>query len=163
VLGIDLPTSTVRHALTSLGFSCQWQPPEAYHVRVPYWRTDVRIPDDVAEEVARVIGYDEIPTKGLGGEIPPSIIEPRRALRESLRDALVAVDAGSDHILADDAGGAPAVVPEELAMHPPLRVESAERGYEYLRPVLGQLVKTLAANIRQHEGEIALPRRRACT
>jgi phenylalanyl-tRNA synthetase beta chain len=160
VLGIDLPTSSVRHALTSLGFSCLWQPPDTYHVRVPYWRTDVRIPDDVAEEVARIVGYDEIPTKGLGGEIPPSIIEPRRELRERLRDALVA--AGMQEVITYSLTTMEAlqqvVPPEDLTTYPPLRVVnplSAE--YEYLRPVLrANLLRTLGANIRQHEGEVAL-------
>lgn len=160
VLGIDLPTSNVRHALTSLGLPCHWEPPDTYHVRVPYWRTDVRIPDDVAEEVARIIGYDEIPTKGLGGEIPPAIIEPRRELRERLRDALVA--AGMQEVITYSLTTLEAlqqvVPPEDLATYPPLRVVnplSAE--YEYLRPVLrANLLRTLGANIRQHEGEVAL-------
>jgi phenylalanyl-tRNA synthetase beta chain len=50
------------------------------------------------------------------------------------------------------------VPPEELATYPPLRVAnpvSAE--HEYLRPVLrASLLKALAANVRQREGELAL-------
>ena len=160
VLGIDLPTSTVRHALTSLGFACHWEPPETYHVRVPYWRPDVRIADDVIEEIARIIGYDEIPTKGLGGEVPPALPQPKRELRERLRDALVA--AGMQEVITYSLTTMEAlqqvVPPEELATYPPLRVVnplSAE--YEYLRPVLrANLLKTFAANVRQHDGEIAL-------
>jgi phenylalanyl-tRNA synthetase beta chain len=160
VLGIDLPTSSVRHALTSLGFGCQWEPPEQYHVRVPYWRGDVRIPDDVAEEVARIAGYDEIPTKGLGGEVPAAIPQPRRDLRERLKDGLAA--AGMQEVITYSLTTMEAleqvVAPEELATYPPMRVVypvSAE--HEYLRPVLrASLLRTLAANIRQHEGELAL-------
>ena len=61
VLGIDPSTAKVRETLTGLGFAVRWVPPDRYVVRVPYWRPDVRIADDVVEEVARVIGYDEIP------------------------------------------------------------------------------------------------------
>ncbi len=159
VLGIDLPTSTVRHALTSLGFGCQWQPPDRYQVRVPYWRTDVHIPDDVAEEVARIVGYEQIPTKGLGGEIPAAIPQPRRELRERLRDALAA--AGMQEVITYSLTTLDAlqqvVAPEELATYPPMRVAyPVSADHEYLRPVLrASLLQTLAANIRQHEGEIA--------
>jgi phenylalanyl-tRNA synthetase beta chain len=160
VLGIDLPTSEVRHALTSLGLGCQWEPPERYHVRVPYWRTDMHIPDDVAEEAARIIGYEQIPTKGIGGEVPAQEPQRRRELRERLRDALAA--AGMQEVISYSLTTMDAlqqvVAPEELATYPPMRVVypvSAE--HEYLRPVLrASLLQTLAANIRQHEGEIAL-------
>ncbi len=160
VLGIDLPTSTVRSALTSLGFSCRWLPPERYQVRVPYWRTDVAIADDLAEEVARIVGYDQIPTKGLSGEVPPALPEPRRELRERLRDALAA--AGMQEVITYSLTTLDAlkqvVPPEELATYPPLRVVnpvSAE--HEYLRPVLrASLLKAASANVRQREGELAL-------
>jgi len=85
VLGIDPPTSKVRSVLTALGFSARWVPPDRYVVRVPYWRPDVRIDDDVAEEVGRVIGYDEIPAALPAGSIPPPIVQPLRELRERAR------------------------------------------------------------------------------
>ncbi len=160
VLGIDLPTSKVRSALASLGFGCRWLPPEKYQVRVPYWRTDVRIPDDVAEEVARVVGYDQIPTKGLGGDVPAAVPEPRRELREALRDALVA--AGMQEVVTYSLTTLEAlsrvVPPEDLAARPPVRAANpVSSEYEYLRPTLRtNLLKTLAANARQHEGELAL-------
>jgi phenylalanyl-tRNA synthetase beta chain len=160
VLGIDLPTSQVRGALTALGFGCKWQPPDHYEVRVPYWRTDVLIPDDVIEEVARVVGYEQIPTKGLGGELPARVTQPRRELREQLRDALVS--AGMQEVISYSLTTMEAlrevVPPEDLATYPPLRVVSpVSQEHEYLRPVLrASLLKTLAANARQREGEIAL-------
>ena len=160
VLGVDLPTSQVRSTLTSLGFGCRWLPPERYQVRVPYWRTDVRIPDDVVEEVARIIGYDTIPTKGLGGDVPPSLPEPRRELRERLRDALAA--AGMQEVITYSLTTLEALQqvlpPEELASHPPLRVANpGSTEHEYLRPTLrASLLRTLGANVRQREGEIAL-------
>ena len=160
VLGIDLPTSQVRATLTSLGFGCRWEPPDHYQVRVPSWRTDVRIPDDLVEEVARIVGYDEIPVKSLGGDVPPAFPQPRGELRERLRDALVA--SGMQEVITYSLTTREAlekvVPPEELATNPPLKVAnpvSAE--YEYLRPVLrSSLLTTLAQNVRKREGEIAL-------
>lgn len=34
----------------------------AYEVTVPDWRNDVRLPDDLSEEVARIYGFDKIPS-----------------------------------------------------------------------------------------------------
>ena len=160
VLGVDLPTSQVRSTLASLGFGCHWEPPEQYQVRVPYWRTDVRIADDVAEEVARIVGYDAIPTKGLGGEVPAATPQPLRELREGLRDALVA--AGMQEVINYSLTTMEAlqrvVSPQDLATYPPLRVVNpVSRDYKYLRPVLrASVLETLAANVRQSDGEIAL-------
>ncbi|MDZ4278762.1 MAG: hypothetical protein U1B78_06460, partial [Dehalococcoidia bacterium] len=116
--------------------------------------------EDVAEEVARVIGYDSIPTKGLSGEVPSAEPQPRPELRDRLRDALVA--AGMQEVITYSLTTLDALrrvmAPEELATYPPLRVvnpKSAE--HEYLRPVLrASLLQTVAANVRQHEGELAL-------
>ncbi len=160
VLGVDPPTSKVRSVLTSLGFGCRWQPPSVYQVRVPYWRTDVRIADDVVEEVGRIIGYDEIPVGLLRGSIPPAPPQPLAELREQVRDALAA--AGMQEIITYSLTTQQAierVVPREvLAASPPLRMANPMSSeHESLRPTLrASLLATLAANQRQHEGPLAI-------
>jgi len=156
ILGVQLPVSHVRQTLISLGFGCRWLPPDRYVVRVPYWRTDVRIPDDVAEELARVIGYDELPTTTLAGVIPPATPQPARQLRERVRDMLAA--AGMQEVitysLTDRESLANVLSPENLAAHPPLRVANPmSREQEYLRTTLrASLLETLAANLRHRQG-----------
>ncbi len=160
VLGIDPPTSKVRSVLTSLGFSCHWVPPERYEVRVPYWRTDVRIADDVAEEVARIIGYDELPTLPLAGTIPAAPPQPLRELRERVRAILAS--AGMQEVITYSLTNLEALrkvlSPEALAAAPPLRVAnpmSSEQ--EYLRTTLrASMLQTLASNLSQAEGILAL-------
>ena len=158
VLGVDLPTSKVREALTSLGFGCKWEPPEHYQVRVPYWRTDVDIPDDIAEEVARIVGYDQIPTKNLGGDVPPALPQPLRDLRERLRDGLAA--AGMQEIITyslTTSEELERVLPEGQLEQLLKVVNPLSAEHVYLRPILrGSVLKTLAANVRQREGEVAL-------
>ena len=58
-------------------------------VKIPYWRSDINIEDDLIEEVARIIGYDNIPVLSLSSPIPHH--EPQQALRfsERLKDAFV--------------------------------------------------------------------------
>jgi phenylalanyl-tRNA synthetase beta chain len=158
VLGVHLPVSKVRHTLMSLGFGCRWLPPDRYIVRVPYWRTDVRIPDDVAEELARIIGYDELPTTTLSGVIPPATPQPVRQLRERVRDILAA--AGMQEVisysLTDRESLAKVLSPEELSARPPLRVANPmSHQQEYLRTTLrASLLETLAANLRHRQGRM---------
>jgi len=160
VLGIDPPTSQVRAVLTSLGFSARWVPPDRYVVRVPYWRTDVRIDDDVVEEVARVIGYDQIPAEPLAGAIPPAIPQPLRDLRERARDALAAAGMREviTYALTTHAALERVLPKEQLAVYPPYRVlNPLSSEHEELRPTLrASLLQTLASNARFEKGEIAI-------
>lgn len=152
VLGVELPTAEVRRVLTSLGFGCRWVPPDRYVVRVPDWRTDVAIAEDVIEEIARILGYDEMPTTLLRGEIPPYRPQPRIQLRERIRDILAG--AGMQEIitysLTDMETLANVLDPEELSSNPPLRVANPmSREHELVRTSLrGSVLATLARNIR---------------
>jgi len=91
IAGVDLPTETVRSILSGLGFPTQWKPPSTFIAEVPPWRTDIAIPDDLVEEVLRVYGYDNLPSRSLSGAMPEPTIDPRLRLRETARDALAAL------------------------------------------------------------------------
>ncbi len=93
VLGVDLPPGRVEETLLSLGFAVQREPSNgrewaALHATVPYWRSDIEVEDDLVEEVARLVGYDEIPTRALSTSIPLSQPQPLRELRERIKDHL---------------------------------------------------------------------------
>jgi phenylalanyl-tRNA synthetase beta chain len=153
VLGIDVTPAEVRRVLEALGFGCRWVPSDQYFiVRVPFWRTDVAIADDVIEEVARIIGYDEFPTTQLRGELPRWEPQPARELRERIRDQLAV--AGLQEIITYSLTDLPTlekVLPaEDLKITPPLRVANPmSREYEYARTTLrGSMLQTLARNTR---------------
>ena len=62
LLGTDIDEGTMRKILTDLGFGF-----EGDMILVPSWRGDVEHYSDIAEEVARFYGYNEIPTRFTGG------------------------------------------------------------------------------------------------
>ncbi|MBM3959036.1 MAG: phenylalanine--tRNA ligase subunit beta [SAR202 cluster bacterium] len=89
VLGITFPEAQILATLQSLG--CELGPYQGgWRVTPPYWRADITLAEDVAEELARVIGYESIPTTAISGVPPRWEPNPARDLRERLRDALVA-------------------------------------------------------------------------
>ena len=61
LLGTDIDEATMRDILIRLGFT-----PEGDIIHVPSWRGDVSHYSDIAEEVARFYGYNEIPTQFAG-------------------------------------------------------------------------------------------------
>jgi phenylalanyl-tRNA synthetase beta chain len=158
VIGIELPNARVRQVLEALGFGCRWVPPDHYIVRVPYWRTDVSIPDDVVEEVARIVGYDELPTTQLRGELPRWEREPLRELRERAREVLAAsgLQEVITYSLTDLSTLQKVLPPEELATSPPLHIANPmSHEFEYARTTLrGSILATLAKNLRLAGGQL---------
>ena len=63
LLGTDLPESLMREILLSLGFELSGD-----DILVPSWRGDVEHYSDIAEEVARFYGYNNIPCTLMSGE-----------------------------------------------------------------------------------------------
>ena len=61
LLGTDIDRPTMERILTDLGFTL-----EGDLIHVPSWRGDVEHYSDIAEEVARFYGYNEIPVKFTG-------------------------------------------------------------------------------------------------
>lgn len=62
VLGYEFQKSDIVEILTKLGFSSKEKPNHEYEVTVPGYRADVEREVDLIEEIARISGYDNIPT-----------------------------------------------------------------------------------------------------
>lgn len=152
VLGMDVEPVRVRQTLSSLGFSVDDGPPQAYRAGVPYWRTDVRRPDDVIEEIVRITGYDTIPLSRIDGRLPEIVTEPIRDLRLQVQDLLVSAGMQevityslvSEEMLTAVRGG----VAHETA---PLKiVNPSSSEHVYLRTSLRpSILSTLSKNLRQ--------------
>jgi phenylalanyl-tRNA synthetase beta chain len=62
MLGLSIPKTSAVDILNRLGFAVSEQG-ENLSVTAPSWRFDISIPEDLIEEVARIYGYDHIPTQ----------------------------------------------------------------------------------------------------
>ncbi len=118
------------------------------------------IADDVIEEIARIIGYDELPISQLRGRIPSGAPQPLPALRERVRDLMAEI--GMQEIITysmTDMESLSKVLPrEELAINKPLKLANPlSRQYEFARTTLRHaLLETLAANARGSQELVSL-------
>ena len=62
ILGYEISREKILQILKSLGFKVIYESDEELHLSVPSYRPDVEREIDVIEEVARINGYDNIPT-----------------------------------------------------------------------------------------------------
>jgi len=159
ILGVEFSIDQMAEALTALGFDCE-KGTDGVSATAPYWRSDIHGAIDLIEEVARLIGYDSIPTTMLSQHIPrhnpsPSLTVKRRVLegmvgygfQEVITYSLVGLEA-LQRLLPD--GGS--IEPEPLRVANPMTLEQ-----EYLRPTLrSNLLAALSANRRHGEGGIRL-------
>jgi phenylalanyl-tRNA synthetase beta chain len=89
VLGIEIPSVAVETILWTLGM--QITPDvDGWTVVPPSWRFDIEIEEDLIEEVARIHGYDQIPTVAPRGEIVVAPVSESRLPLVRLRERLVA-------------------------------------------------------------------------
>jgi len=88
VLGADLDSETVHDILERLDMRVEADGSGVFRVIAPSARHDIEIEEDLIEEVARVYGYDRLPSRRPGGglsiRIPGEGELPETALRHQL-------------------------------------------------------------------------------
>ena len=73
LLGFHFEAKSVDQIFTRLNFEYEKSDKNkdvSYKVRLPFWRPDINIPEDLIEEISRIEGYDTIPATPLSGTIP---------------------------------------------------------------------------------------------
>lgn len=80
-LSLEMPDAEVVDILTRLGLSLESEDSEGWTFVVPSYRFDISIEADLLEELARVYGYNRLPTRSLAA---PMSIEMRPEVKLSL-------------------------------------------------------------------------------
>jgi len=84
LLGRTYSDDVIEGILEPLGFGLH-RDRETFQAVVPTWRRDVEGKADIAEEIARIAGYDAIPTTLPAGRIPPPPEDPTLRQEEVTR------------------------------------------------------------------------------
>ena len=63
IMGVEIPQKEVLGILEPLGFKIIASSKEAIHCSIPHWRdSDINLPEDLIEEIARIYGYHHLPS-----------------------------------------------------------------------------------------------------
>ncbi len=89
VLGTHLTGADVADVFTRLGFGYKEQD-GVFEVQVPPERLDITMPEDLVEEVGRVVGYDQVPAVPLPTVDVAPVVNVNFAAAEAAREALMA-------------------------------------------------------------------------
>jgi phenylalanyl-tRNA synthetase beta chain len=153
--GLTLSEDRIARILSALGFEAARGSP--WTVTPPSWRRDVEGPADLVEEVARIEGFDALPTTPLPDLGAPSkgVLNPRQARVRAARRALAAMGYAeavtwsftSQAIAERFGGGDPALVLEN-----PIAAD-----LDCMRPsALPDLIQAAARNAARGHADAAL-------
>lgn len=154
-LGLELPDEEVEAILTGLGLSLEQSDAAGWTFGIPSYRFDLTIEADLLEELARIYGYNRLPSRSLAAALAiPERPEGRLSL-EAVRRELVARDyqeAISYSFIAPELSRQFAPQVEPVALRNPI---SADMGV--MRPsLLPGLVTTLQHNLNRQQERVHL-------
>ncbi len=166
LLGIYLDAHTIVAILERLGFTCSitggttvgdfamLATETIVRVQVPSFRQDVTMVADLCEEIARVYGYDQIPSTRLADELPPPMTQRAIELEEQVRDLMVG--AGLTELITYsliDMALVARVQPSEAVPERYLKLSNPSAPeYVYMRrSLLPSLAAALELNLRERE------------
>ena len=89
VLGTALDAGQVHDILLRLGMEVEADA-DGFRVTPPSARRDLAIEVDLVEEVARMVGYDQLPSRAPGGRLRPIVPSERSAAMDTIRSSLQA-------------------------------------------------------------------------
>ena len=159
LVGVDYTPTQVRETLVEIGAVLTASPDGAVDVLPPTWRPDLTAPVDLVEEIARLRGYDAIPSVLPTAPAGRGLTDPQRT-RRSVARALA--DAGLTEVLSypfvggeqHDALALPADDPRRRALRLANPLSDAQP--EMRTNLLVTLLDTARRNVSRGMSDVAL-------
>lgn len=137
ILGISIEKNEVIDLLARLNLKAGKISNETLEVKIPTYRNDLKIQEDLMEEVARLYGYNNFPKTVPSGEIPTNTVPYFKdyRLEEKVKNILRA--SGFSEIYSYSLVSEKALLELNIDPQKVLRVDNAvSLEFEYLRPAL---------------------------
>jgi len=148
VLGIEIATKTVLEILTNLNLSPKLVGKDTIETTIPTYRNDLKIEEDLLEEVARLYGYNNFPKTLPQGQISTYPIPYFKDYKidEKIKNILKA--SNFSEVFTYSLISSKELQLVEIKSDSVLRVDNpVSRDFEYLRPTLkANLLKALIQN-----------------
>lgn len=87
-LGIEISKIDISKILTLLNFTISWSKNELQVVVPSFRASDINIPEDITEEIARIYGYQNLPSVIMSGIIPDKPLETPFDFENKAKDIL---------------------------------------------------------------------------
>jgi len=170
LLGTSIEKEKILGYLSALEMDVRDMEGDEFEVMPPSFRPDLTMGMDIVEEVARLYGYDAIPTHMPEAPISVVLAEPERRAEELARDVLVG--AGFSEVVNYSFGGPGLLDPlgfpaDDIRAVPVALQNPLSESQGFLRTsLIGLLLDTVARNLRQRNrdlrffelGRVFLPR-----
>ncbi|MGC7873825.1 phenylalanine--tRNA ligase subunit beta [Desulfosporosinus sp. SYSU MS00001] len=154
VLGLELKDSDIRQVLANLYFRYE-EKEGIFVVEIPTYRADLEIEEDLMEEVARLMGYDLIPTTLPQGDTTQGRRTPEQDFRRRLRK--VFVQSGMDEVMTYTFTGAAKDAQWGSAQHSISLLNPLREELSVMRTSLVPgLLEVAAKNIARRNTEISI-------
>lgn len=154
VLGIELDQDTVSTILKNLRLAPAFTD-GAWRVTAPSDRFDIEIEEDLIEEVARIYGYDNIPTALPAGELDPGIVSEGLVSLGSIQQAMCA--AGYTEAINYSFTSSALLKQFSMDEHVLPLANPLTADLEVMRTsLLPELMETLARNLRRQQERVRL-------
>jgi len=91
LLGADIPASRSKTILQKLNFSVSVSKKDMLVIRPPSCRRDIKIKEDIVEEISRIIGYDNLPSSMPQISMKNITSSSNKETRDDIRQLLTAL------------------------------------------------------------------------
>ena len=90
LLGVNVPMDKFINILESLEFKCNLVSSEVLELEVPTFRLDITEDADILEEIARIYGYDNIPSASLEGNATAGVKTEKQKFIDNVKSNSIA-------------------------------------------------------------------------
>lgn len=154
-LGMNIPEKTMEEILRKLEFEV-----EDGKITVPSFRPDIEARADIAEEIVRIYGYDEIPSTLMKGAITGGGKTEEQRFEDKIKNALVACGLYEimTYSFVDPADNALLAIPEDDSRYNFIKIKNplGEENSVMRTTALGSMTEVIKTNYNKRNQEARL-------